>query len=97
MGLGHGMKGKKFSLKDDDDVIEMYSTIYKDKRHIRLWCDLATTDTETKQQKSSKKRKCEDQGDSVGQSKQTATQKKIDAIEEIITKLKEKHSNSYNI
>ena len=28
------MKGRKRPLKDNDDVVDMYSTVYKDKCHI---------------------------------------------------------------
>ena len=49
----------------------------------------------SQQQESGKKRKHEDEGDSGGQSKQAATQKNVDAIEEIIAKLKVKHGSRY--
>ena len=99
---GHGMKGRKCSLQNDDDVEEMYSSEYKNKRHVLLWCYLATSGTV--KQKGGKKRKHEDEGDSASQSKQTASQskqtvaqKKLQEIEEIIAKLKEKHGNGFKV
>ena len=74
---GHGVKGNKCPLEDDDDVAEMYSAVYKDKHHVVLWCYLAITGTVSKQQKGGTKRKREDEGDSGSQSKQTAPQKKL--------------------
>ena len=97
MRPGHGIKGKKCLLEDDDDVAEMYSAVYNDKRHIVSWCYPATTGNVSKEQKGGRKRKHEDEGDSGSRSKQTATQKKIDAIEEIIAKLKEIHGGSYKV
>ena len=95
---GHGMKGRKHALQDDNDVQEMYNSVYRGKYHILLWCYLKSVVVGSKQNTTGKKRRLDDDGDSAAsQSKCTATQKKIEEVEEIVSKLKEKHGDSFKI
>ena len=95
---GHGMKGKKHTLQDDDDVQEMYDSVYRGKYHILLWCYLTSVTSVSKQHTTGKKRKLGDDCDSASsQSKRTAAQKKIDEVEDIVSKLRENHGNSFKI
>ena len=93
---GHGMKGKKHTLLDDDDVDEMYD-LYSGKRArtILLWCYLATASVGSKTKKKRKHSQNED--DSSCQYKRAVSEKKILEIEDIVSKLKEKHGKAFRI
>ena len=64
--------------------------------NILLWCHLKSVVTVvgSKQNTNGKKRRLES---TASQSKRTATQKKIEEVEEIVSKLKEKHGDSFKI
>ena len=93
---GHGMKGKKHPLVDEEDIVAMY-TLYKGKRNILLWCYLRSAGV-TQSGSSGKKRKHDDDGaDSAPRSKRVINEKKIQEIEDIVTQLKEKHGSKYKV
>ena len=96
---GHGMKGRKHTFHDDDDVQVMYDSVYRGKCNILLWCHLKSVVTVvgSKQNTTGKKRRLDDGESTASQSKRTATQKKIEEVEEILSKLKEKHGDSFKI
>ena len=60
---GHGMKGRKHALHDDD-VQEMYDSVYRGKCNILLWCYLKSV-MGSKQNTTGKKRRLYDDGDSA--------------------------------
>ena len=78
-------------------IHEMYDSVYRGKCHILLCCYLKSV-VGSKQNTTGKKRKHDDDGESAtSQPKRTATQKKIEEVEEIVSKLKEKHGDSFKV
>ena len=94
---GHGVKGKQCELEDDEDLNEMYASCTGKCMHtctIRLWCHLTTTSVSSKTQKS---KHSQDEDAPGPQSKRAVNQRKIQQVEDIVAKLKEKHGNSFKV
>lgn len=97
---GHGMKGRKCELEVDEDLNEMYALCTGKRARtctIRLWCNLATNSGSSKTQKSKKRKHSQDEEDPVPQSKRAVIQRKIEEVEDIVAKLKEKHGNAFKV
>ena len=92
---GHGMKGKKHPLVDEEDIVAMY-TLYRCKHNVLLWCYLCSAGVD-QSGSSGKKRKHGDEADSAPRSKRVINEKKIQEIEDIVTELKEKHGSKYKV
>ena len=84
---GRGVKGKQYSLTTDDELKTMY-TEYFGRKSVNLWL---------KAQVKEKKRSRSDTTDDAPPSKRSgrfdAQMKRMDDVQEIVEKLKEKHSN----
>ena len=91
---GHGAKGKMRELHDDEDVAEMY-VIHKRKTDVLLWLygsDIVTIDDKDDPALDPPPRKRARTDDPLPTStKRDSIAKTLSTVEEIVTKLKEKH------
>ena len=92
---GHGTKGKKVFINDDDDINDM-KKIYEKKKEVLLWC----YDPSVEQPNHTKKRSHAGDKDSEPKPKgrsrfESALEKKMNKVEEVCETLKEKHGDSY--
>lgn len=93
---GHGMKGKKHPLVDEEDMVAMY-TLYKGKRNVLLWCYLRSASVAQGSGSGKKRKHGDDEADSAPRSKRAVNEKKIQEIEDIVAQLKEKHGSKYKV
>ena len=92
---GHGQKGKMRELKTEEDISEMY-ILHKRKRDILLWC---YSDVGEQSGACSTNLQCKRSVSDIPppSSKRQAIAKNISEVEEIIKKLREKHSDAYSV
>ena len=83
IGPGHGARGKKMWIYNDDDIAEMYET-HSGNRTIRLWCYTHARKVSTGKSKASSGSKFEQHSD------------KLSDVDEICAKLSEKHKGEYS-
>ena len=87
---GHGAKGRKVWLFDDDDIKQMYKWNQK-KKKILLWCY-----TEETRKKTVQKQTSSDKDKMSGQTSNYESQlKRSEEIEGLCQQLKEKHGSKY--
>ena len=105
---GHGLKGKQRWLVGNEDLDDMY-LLHKSKREITLWCysRLAAPPGQTEQPK--KKRSLSDSevppakaprgnpAAAVSRSKHDQCAMKVQEVEKIVQRLKEKHESNFSI
>ena len=87
---GHGLKGKQQWLVQDEDLVEMY-TCYDGKkyREIMLWCIQPSSGENTR------KRPISESHITPLKPKRASCSQTIDIVEDIVTKLKEKHGQKF--
>ncbi len=87
---GHGSKGRKVWLFDDEDLSQMYKC-HKKKKRILLWCY-----TEEAKKKKTQKQPCSDKDKAAARASNYESQlKRSEQVEEICQKLKERHASKY--
>lgn len=93
---GHGGKGRKVWLFNDDDLHNMYKTHQKKKR-ILLWCytEKAASSHASRSTGPEKKGKGDNEGISKGGSSYNSQLQKQEAVDKIFSQLKDKHSGKY--
>ena len=84
---GRGVKGKQYSSTADDELTTMY-TEYDGRKSVNLWIKV-----QVKEKKRSHSSSTDDAPPSKRSGRFDAQMKRMDDIQEIIEKLKEKHSN----
>jgi len=92
---GHGTRGKKRYITDDDDLEEM-KTLYERKKEVLLWC----YDPFVERPPSAKKHKSADDNDKETKVKsrsrfENALEKKMTKVEEVFQALQKKHGSCY--
>ena len=83
IGPGHGARGKKMWIYNDDDIAEMYET-HSGNRTICLWCYTHARKVSTGKSKASSGSKFEQHSE------------KLSDVDEICAKLSEKHKGEYS-
>ena len=92
---GHGTRGKKRYIMDDDDLEEM-KTLYERKKEVLLWC----YDPFVERPPSAKKHKSADDNDKETKVKsrsrfENTLEKKMKKVEEVFQALQKKHGSYY--
>ena len=92
---GHGARGKQRWICDDIDLTDMYKE-YKGKKEIVVWF-YSSNNSEGETSKGKKRTHSPGETESIKQPKfrSTAQIEKMEEVDEILKKLKEKHSGSY--
>ena len=86
---GHGSKGRKVWLYDDDDILDMYEK-HDTKKRITLWCYSGPTNQPARNKPPSSA-KSDDAG-KKGSSNYDSQLKRQTEVNEVFVKLKEKHA-----
>jgi hypothetical protein len=90
---GHGFKGKQQVINVDSDLSTMYAINYG-KREVILWC-IGELNEETKSRKRA--REDEDKENASTAMPKSKTGKKMQEVNNIMAKLKEKHESQYSV
>ena len=86
---GQGLKGKMNSITTEQDLVEMYS-VYKNKRNVLLWCYVGGEDS------MQRKRPATSTSKQTSATKRTACESTINAVQQLVEELKEKHGTKYS-
>ena len=90
---GHGTKGKKVFINDDEDINDM-KKVYDNKKEVLLWC------YDPSFEQPNRTKKCPHTGDKDPEPKgrshfESAPEKKLTKVEGVSEVLKKKHGDSY--
>ena len=96
MEPGHGKKGKKRELEDDQDLQEMYAH-FKTGCDVLLWCYGNVGQPAPVSASKSRKRIRDGQSSTAPPSKRDSITKSISNVESIVKQLKSIHGESYSI
>ena len=92
----HGAKGRQMWLETEDDLHEMYQIYDKKRKSEMLWCYMKA-EREDDRPIRARKRPLSPTSMSATGSKRTLSAQKLQEVEIIVEKLKEKHAASYGI
>ena len=93
---GHGLKGKHNVLNSDSDLAQMYEEYRLKRCVIRLWCLCETKDNAVAVDTKKHGRENEE-GEPLSSAKRGTCQQRMQAIEDIVDKLREKHEGEFSI
>ena len=91
---GHGLKGKLNSIITEQDLVEVYA-VYKNKRNVLLWCYVGTDSAEDPKQY--KRPATSTASKHTPAAKRTTCQSTINAVQQLVEELKEKHGSKYTV
>ena len=93
---GHGLKGKHNILNSDSDLEQMYEECRLKRCVIRLWCLCETKDNAVAVDTKKRGRESEE-GEPLSSAKRSTCQQRMQAIEDIVDKLREEHEGEFSI
>ncbi len=96
MKPGHGKKGKKQELEDDQDLQDMY-TFFKKGCEIILWCYGGVGQPAPTSASKSRKRVRDGESSTAPPNKRDSVTKSISDVESIVKQLQSIHGESYSI